>query len=762
MMKQLFLFFLLFPVIGFSQDFSDNWEAFFSYYKIQDISYSNGRVYAAAENAIFVYQIGGIVTKKISSINGLSGESISEIHYSSQYGLLLIGYKNGLIEIVPDNNEEVLSVIDILDKPTISPDEKVINHFYEREGKVYISTNYGISVYDLENREFGETFFIGDNGAHLRVSQVAVLGSFIYAATAHGVRRAMLDDPNLVDFSRWETIATGNWFGIVSFQNKIYAAKTGNSLNRLDGNTFQVLRVYDSRILDLRASDEVLIATTSNEVHVFDQELSEIGTVDNIPDTTLDLSSAYYFGNIFFLGDTELGLLQVEAASPSQYKAVSPNGPLLNDVFDMAVSPNELWVVYGSYDITFNAYPLNERGLSHLYGNEWINFPYEIFQAKNLVDVSINPSNPAQVFISSYFSGLLEFEDGEFVKLYNETNSGLEPTPLNAAVDIRIGGTAFDRQGNLYLTNGLVDNPLKKLSQSGQIQDIDISNAFLEPLSSGVGEMVIDDSGNIFFATYKSGIMAYSPSMNKAINIDSSTPGVDLPEDYFSNPKISALTLDNNNRLWIGTEHGIRVLYGPSGVFQENANINVKPIIFLEDDVAQELLFEQYITDIAVDGANNKWISTTDSGIFYVSENGQKTFQHFTKDNSPLPSNTVNSVEIDAVSGKVYMGTANGLVAFKSKVLKGGETLEDAYVYPNPVRPGFNGLVTIAKLTENANVKITDITGNLVYEVVSKGGSVQWDTRAFGKHKVASGVYLVLITGVDALETKIKKIMIIR
>ncbi|HET8837443.1 MAG TPA: two-component regulator propeller domain-containing protein [Flavobacteriaceae bacterium] len=761
-MKQILLFFLVFPIIGYSQDFSEKWEGLFSYYQIRDISYSTGRIYAAADNAVFVYQIGGGVTKKITSINGLSGNSISEIHYSAPFGLLIIGYKNGLIEIVADDEEEVLSVIDILEKATISPDEKIINHFYEHEGKVYISTDYGISVYDLENREFGESFFIGNDGSHLRVSQITILGDYIYAATNHGVKRALANDPNLVDFTHWETVAPGNWFGIVSFQNKIYAAKSGNSLNRLDGNSFQTLYVYSRPILDLRASDEALIATTSNAVHVFDQTLTEVGTIDNLPDTSLNLSSAFYFGNMFFLGDTELGLLQISGSFPSQYESVSPNGPLMNRVFDMTAAPNELWVVYGGYDITFNPYPLSEHGLSYLNGMEWRNYPYELFQAKDLVDVSINPMNPEQVFVSSYFSGLLEFQNGEFVKLYNETNSNLEPTTLNTATDIRIGGTAFDRQGNLYLTNGLIENPLKKMTPGGQIQDIDISNAFTDPLSNGVGEMVIGSSGNIFFATYKSGIMAYNPNIDKAVNIDSNTPGVDFPDDYFSNPKISALAFDNNNRLWIGTEHGIRVMYGPSGIFQEGANINVAPIIFLEDDVAQELLFEQYITDIAVDGANNKWISTADAGIFYVSENGQKTFQHFTKENSPLPSNTVNSVEIDAVSGKVYIGTINGLVAFKSSVLKGEETLGDVYVYPNPVRPGYSGVVTIAKLTENANVKITDITGNLVYEVVSKGGSVQWDTRAFGKYKVASGVYLVLVTGEDALETTIKKIMIIR
>jgi hypothetical protein len=46
--------------------------------------------------------------------------------------------------------------------------------------------------------------------------------------------------------------------------------------------------------------------------------------------------------------------------------------------------------------------------------------------------------------------------------------------------------------------------------------------------------------------------------------------------------------------------------------------------------VAQELLLLQTINDIEVDGANNKWVATADSGVFMFSPDGQRTFYHFT------------------------------------------------------------------------------------------------------------------------------------
>ena len=57
---------------------------------------------------------------------------------------------------------------------------------------------------------------------------------------------------------------------------------------------------------------------------------------------------------------------------------------------------------------------------------------------------------------------------------------------------------------------------------------------------------------------------------------------------------------------------------------------------------------------------------------------------------------------------------------------------------------------------------LTDIEGNLVYEFKSQGGTVEWDTTAFGKYRVASGVYMVFVTTQDGTETKVKKVMIIR
>ena len=194
----------------------------------------------------------------------------------------------------------------------------------------------------------------------------------------------------------------------------------------------------------------------------------------------------------------------------------------------------------------------------------------------------------------------------------------------------------------------------------------------------------------------------------------------------------------------------------------DGAKAEAQEIIILDNGIPQELLFQLPITDIEVDGSNNKWIATATAGVFQVSPNGQETLAHFTKENSPLPSNNVQDVAIDDDSGEIYFATNKGLVSYQGTATAPSTTLENLHAYPNPVRPNFNGNVTIAGLTTNANVKITDVSGNLVFEDTAVGGSLQWDTTAFGRHKVASGVYLIIVTSADGFETKASKIMIVR
>jgi len=748
-----------------AQNFENNWTGYFSYASLKSISQGNDKIYAAAENSIFIYDLSTQETETISTINGLSGKEITTAYYSENYGLYVVGYKNGLIEIVIDGDENILKVVDIREKLTIPPDSKQINHFYEYNDKLYISTGYGISVYNMGALEFGDTYYIGDLGGQIAVTQTTVFGDLIYASTSNnGIKSALVNDENIIDYQEWTTSSLGGYKGIQTLGGELYALNNTNTLFKQDSDLgFIEIDSFSSSVIDFGVQSNILTITTENTVQAFEEGYNLLAEVNNLMGYDYTLQSGFYFNNIFYLGTSTLGMLVVPE-SPQEALQVLPAGPLYNQPFSIDASPGQLWVSYGDVDLTFNPFPLTRKGISNFKNEAWKNIKYDslidqlgVNDVNDLVYVKINPENPFVSYMSSYQKGLLKLNGQEPSILYNETNSPMDIALENEDEGIRVYGADFDREQNLWFVQSKIDNGLLKLTPDGQFQTIDISNIIDAESELALSKVAVSRTGYVFFGAVENGLIGYNPTTNQFNKIGEGLGSGNLPTT-----DIKALVFDNQNRLWIGTRKGLRVLYSVGSFFESGAETDAQPIIILEDGVPQELLFLQSITDIEVDGSNNKWISTATSGVFYLSSNGQETLFRFTSDNSPLPSDNVLDIAIDDSSGKVYFATNDGLVAFNGTSTAARDDLENVYAFPNPVRPNFTGNVTIKGLTAKANVKITDITGNLVFETTSEGGSVQWDTTAFGKYKVASGVYLILITSDDNLQTKVAKIMIIR
>ena len=748
-----------------AQNFENNWTGYFSYASLKSISQGNDKIYAAAENSIFIYDLSTQETETISTINGLSGKEITTAYYSENYGLYVVGYKNGLIEIVIDGDENILKVVDIREKLTIPPDSKQINHFYEYNDKLYISTGYGISVYNMGALEFGDTYYIGDLGGQIAVTQTTVFGDLIYASTSNnGIKSALVNDENIIDYQEWTTSSLGGYKGIQTLGTELYVLNNTNILFKQDSDLgFIEIDSFSSSVIDFGVQSNILTITTENTVQAFEEGYNLLAEVNNLMGYDYTLQSGFYFNNIFYLGTSTLGMLVVPE-SPQEAFQVLPAGPLYNQPFSIDASPGQLWVSYGDVDLTFNPFPLTRKGISNFKNEAWKNIKYDslinqlgVNDVNDLVYVKINPENPFVSYMSSYQKGLLKLNGQEPSILYNETNSPMDIALENEDEGIRVYGADFDREQNLWFVQSKIDNGLLKLTPDGQFQTIDISNIIDAESELALSKVAVSRTGYVFFGAVENGLIGYNPTTNQFNKIGEGLGSGNLPTT-----DIKALVFDNQNRLWIGTRKGLRVLYSVGSFFESGAETDAQPIIILEDGVPQELLFLQSITDIEVDGSNNKWISTATSGVFYLSSNGQETLFRFTSDNSPLPSDNVLDIAIDDSSGKVYFATNDGLVAFNGTSTAARDDLENVYAFPNPVRPNFTGNLTIKGLTAKANVKITDITGNLVFETTSEGGSVQWDTTAFGKYKVASGVYLILITSDDNLQTKVAKIMIIR
>lgn len=744
---------------------NQNWKGFFSYNQIKDLSESSSKLYAAAENALFTknYASGSIET--INTVNGLSGQTISAIYHSDTFNKTIVGYENGLMIVINNVDGSMLYVVDIINK-NIPANIKKINHFMEYNGIVYVSCDFGIVQYKLATLEFGDTYFIGPSGEEIKIYQTTIYNGDIYAVTvANGIKKASLSNPNLNDFTQWQVFNPGYWTGITTFNNQLVAMNLNNIVYKYNGSYFEQIFMLSQPGIDIRSNAEYLTVTSTNHVYVYNTALLQAAHIQSnqIPDIPVTFSCAATQNGTVYIGTNENGIVTASTTNPSATEFIMPNGPTQNNLFSINAASSNLWVVYGDYDAEFNPYPLSYHGISKYANNQWLNIPYSQVhppgsEASDFVRVTVNPNNENQIFVSSYFSGLLKFENDELVTVYNKTNSGLETIFPSDPPDanIRVEQSAYDRSGNLWMTNGIVEKGLKVLKANNQWGAYSMTDILGNYLNTRLGKMVIDNSGTKWICTTIDGVVAFNETLNTFKKITYGESLGNLPDE-----DVRALAIDNRNQLWIGTTKGLRVLSSVNN-FSSDQQMKANAIIILENDLAQELLYEQFITDIVVNGSNQKWIGTADSGVFLFSSDGQQTIYHFTKDNSPLPSNVINDIDINATTGEVFFATDKGMVSFQGTSTRPADSLADVYVYPNPVRPEFVGTVKIAGLISKANIKITDIEGNLVYETTSEGGTIEWDTTAFGKYKVASGVYMIFIAAEDASETAVKKVMIIR
>ena len=737
-----------------------SWQGYFSFNEIKDVSESSTTVYAASENALFSKNAATNTLKTTTTVDGLSGQTISALYYSEAFKKTIVGYENGLMIVVNETDGSMLKVVDIINKQ-LAPNLKKINHFMEHNGLVYVSCDFGIVQFNLTTLQFGDTYFIGDNGAEISVKQTAFFNGFIYAATSSGIRKANSASPNLNDFSQWSVVNPGDWTSVETLDTELIAINSVGYIHRFNSATFVGFLQLPQPSVDMRARNHNLFITIPNSVYVYNNQMVINRQILNsqVLDNTLNFTCATAIGDIICIGTKDKGLFSSSLSSNGVFENNTPAGPIRNSIFALDVTPNVLWAVYGDYNSTMNPYPLDNYGVSKLGEKGWLNISYEdVFDAKSMVNIIINPNDENQVYASSYFSGLLKIENDVPSILYNEKNSGLETLTFLGPdyIDVRINGSAFDKAGNLWLTNNMVNNGLKVLKTNGQWQNVSMKNVLAKPEDASYADLTIDKNGTKWVSLNTEGIVAYNESTNTFKKIGFGSDSGNLPTT-----DTRVLTIDTKNQLWIGTTKGLRVLSNVNN-FQSAAQLTTKPIIIVEDGLAQELLYEQSITSIVVDGANNKWIGTADSGVFMVSENGQETKYHFTINNSPLPSNMINDIKINSKTGEVFIATNKGMISFKGVATDANENLNSVYVYPNPVRPAYTGTVKVAGLLDKANIKITDIEGNLVYETTSEGGTIEWDTTAFGRYKVASGVYMIFISAQDGGETKVKKVMIIR
>jgi len=775
MKKVVFLFLFCVHSILYSQvDYSASWEDFYSYNNVKDFVKVDNVIYALADNAVFTFDENTLEIEKFSSIRGLSGETTSSIYYSPDFDRLVIGYENGLVEVI-DGNGAITISSDIVNFNQSG--NKRINHISGLGSTLYLSTPFAIVEYNIEKLEFGDTFFIGNGSTSLNINKTLIANNTIYAVTEDGVFRADVTSNLLIDFNNWQQeFSARNFSAISQFNNQIYVTEN-RTLFELNTTVLNPIRNFSETIINLNASTTHLAITLNKSSIVLDAVLSQIATFSNTTDFDFTASNALFIDNTAYLATAEFGILKSSINQNSLYEEIHPEGPLSNEVFSIDVLNNNLWVVFGGHNSFYGSLG-RAKGFSHFNGQNWKNTQYNPeFPVLDMINVTIDPFTENRVYISSMgvttnfnsvsTGGITVVENNEITTFYNHLNSTLEdiePNNQNVIV-IRVTGTTFDTQGNLWVASMGFNEELKKLSASGQWSSYDLSGLKTVTNQLGLSEIAIDRSNTIWMGTRRNGIYAFNENGNRQRALIATPNLGNLPDT-----DVLTVAIDKSNRVWMGTRAGMVVFRNASGVFDAEV-LNAEPVIIEENGIGERLLGDQRINSIVVDGADNKWFGTDSGGVLYTNPSGQTTIANFSTENSPLPSNRILKIKVDDNNGKVYFATDKGIVAYNSNVAPFGEVLADVYAYPNPALKNHETITIDGRngthLPQGTNVKILDVAGNLVYEtnVVEgqelQGGKVVWNKKNLAGTKVASGVYIVLLSNDDATETATTKIAIV-
>ena len=724
---------------------SNEWTAHMSYYDVTKSIYANDRIYALASGSVFYYTPEkGIYT--MSKSTGLSDVNILYFVYNKDLARFIIVYSNYNIDILETDDK----VINIPQYKNSSVQDKTVNNVSVVGNNAYLSTNFGVVVVNMELCEFSNTYDIGK-----KVTSIACTEDCIFAMTEEGVY-AGLRKLNLLDKNNWKLLTGSQNFMLLNFNEDIYAFKNDGlySFDEADG-TLQTLK--SGNYVSVNPNGDKLVLCGPSEFVTMDAD----GVFKSYP-LNSDYIWASWDGTSFWANHPEDGIQYVTNENDVlqiKDEPIKVSAPVRNLCYKLSYTKdNRLLVAGGSlnYVALFNPATImayDKNGWTHFEDDEVGDKIGRRFV--NVTGIAQDPNDDTHHYISAACCGLYEYKDGKFVRLYDCDNRPIMTIrPKTISQNYRFYGwttaVTYDKEGNLWFMNNQVDTVLHIIKPDGQW----LSYYFPEIAGYPTFDNIYFDSRGWVWINHRRKTSEHKPGifcLNYNGTVDDTSDDVHRFQSNFDGAddinQVYCVVEDKDGIMWIGTSQGPFIIRDPRTFF--DAITNFEQIIVPRNDgtdYGDYLLSGVAITDIAIDGGNRKWFATAGNGVYLVSADGLTTIHHFTKENSPLLSNTVYSIAINGESGEVFFGTEAGLISYKSDATNPEPTLNahNLKAYPNPVRPEYNGNVTVTGFTYDCEVKVVTVGGQLVYKGTSVGGTFTWNCRTNTGKRAASGVYYII------------------
>lgn len=748
---------LLCLIVFFSNLYSQShtlfgqWKSYLPYHRSYKITETPHKVFCNTQYSLYSVDKEDLSLELYDKTNYLNDINVCYHTYDPYNDQVIIFYNNGNIDLL--GSDGTRNATDILDNVNINTPKTINDVFVADADHAYLAYDYGLTEFNPRTLNFGFTCFTG-----FEVNTVLKRGEEIYIGSEQGILKIDLSKGlNTNDISIWDIISIEPCNDLINYNGELLIVEDYRILKlNSDGSSKTVFNIGDNihNIKSVHLKGDTLVVSSfyngdySTYVDVTNLKGYEVhygACIANINDAIIDNEGKTWYSGFH-------NNLSYSEGINLPCKSININSPYSIDCADLYSDDGYIFVASGGVKKINYDYAYNDNGFYYFKDGLWksVNKENSAFirnhNIQNFLNI-ISTSDNKTAYVGTYGHGLIELNlENDSIKLYDASNSLLREVPGDPG-KIRIADFVFDSKGNLWMSQFATTRQLVVKSADGHWY------SFVLPTSSkNLADMTIDEYDRIWIKELNNGAIIFDYNNTLDNTTDDKTFIINESNTVMGTDVINCMKTDLDGNIWVGTDKGPVAFECASQIMDGNCSGTKKKTVL--NGIAEYVLNEVNINCIEVDGANRKWIGTS-SGVYVLNPSGEEELEHFTKDNSPLFSNQIYSLAFNKASGEMMIGTEYGLLSYKTETIEGtSKNKSEAYAYPNPVPPDYNGKIAIKGLARDSNVKITDISGNLIFETKSLGGQAIWDGTDFRGNRVGSGVYIALCSNVSDVTEK--------
>ena len=707
----------------------------------------HGTVWAATSGGLFSYHFSDSTFGEFTTSEGLRTIDLTAIAIDSS-GTIWSGGSNGFIHAYSPVTKQWKYIADIV---TLNATNKRINALTVTGDTLFVLSDFGVSVFSIPQMEFGGTYSrFGATTTQLvgTATSVQLFDNNLWVSTRSGIASTPISNMNPSAPESWQVYTSAQGLlsdsvvGLAVLHDTLYAG-TASGLAYFDGVRWDTVPgTRGMNILGLVLHLDRIGFFTQNQFGKLYSTMSMV-VLPAIPFTL----TAVGYGSIPVLGTSSRGVL---IQNGSSWIPIVPPGPPTNRFFGMAV--DEQGVLWSGTGVA------STDGFVRFDGHTWRSYSPATDTILGTAKTGggsafqVNIGANGIKWVSLFGNGAALIGNNDTIQRVFNTTNGLSYTTnqFDSTHFVVVMSVATDSRGDAWINvrsaaNDSVLAVYTPATGSFRYIRFSLSPYTVVPILTSI---TMDSYGTSWFCTQSDvgnnapGLVTYNPVTGWDVVTKS---------DGLTDNQISAVAVDNDQNIWVGTvSGGIDIIYDPT-------NPHGHVLIY-------HPLSDQRIYSILVDPINNKWVATN-NGVFVLSPDGTSIINQFTTESTggKIPDNKITSLTLNRETGIVYIGTEKGLASVSTTAISPVHNFSSLTFFPIPFLLPSAKQLTIDGLVEGSSLKILSINGSLVRDLTTPGGRIGfWDGMDSKGNLVGSGIYLIVAYSPDGKQVATGKVAVVR